>query len=129
VKRPNDPSSATRRTGRHDCNRDAPAGFAAAHGLARLTFTQRTIEVPLPTKTGQFTLSKPLPARISTLGHLLVGRRKEARLTQKDVAKKTGIPRKWVARWERGRAMPDQAQWTKLATILPLPPDSKLVSP
>jgi len=30
--RPNDPSSATRRTGRTDCNRDAPAGFAAAHG-------------------------------------------------------------------------------------------------
>lgn len=28
----NDPSSATRRTGRNDCNRDAPAGFAAAHG-------------------------------------------------------------------------------------------------
>ena len=32
VKRPNDPSSATRRTGRNDCNHDAPAGFAAAHG-------------------------------------------------------------------------------------------------
>ena len=30
--RANDPSSATRRTGRNDCNRDAPAGFAAAHG-------------------------------------------------------------------------------------------------
>ena len=29
---PNDPSSATRHTGRHDCNRDAHAGFAAAHG-------------------------------------------------------------------------------------------------
>ena len=29
---PNDPSSATRRTGRDDCNRDAPAGFAAAYG-------------------------------------------------------------------------------------------------
>ena len=29
---PNDPSSATRRTGRNNCNRDAPAGFAAAHG-------------------------------------------------------------------------------------------------
>jgi hypothetical protein len=28
----NDLSSATRRTGRNDCNRDAPAGFAAAHG-------------------------------------------------------------------------------------------------
>jgi hypothetical protein len=32
VKPANDPSSATRRTGRNDCNRDAPAGFAAAHG-------------------------------------------------------------------------------------------------
>jgi hypothetical protein len=30
--KPNDPSSATRRTGGNDCNRDAPAGFAAAHG-------------------------------------------------------------------------------------------------
>lgn len=28
----NDPSSATRPAGRHDCNRDAMAGFAAAHG-------------------------------------------------------------------------------------------------
>src|ERR1051325_5625678 len=31
-RRPNDPSSATRRTGRNDCNSDALAGFAAAHG-------------------------------------------------------------------------------------------------
>jgi hypothetical protein len=29
---PNDPSSATRRRGGNDWNRDAPAGFAAAHG-------------------------------------------------------------------------------------------------
>ena len=29
---PNDPSSATRRKGRNDGNRDALAGFAAAHG-------------------------------------------------------------------------------------------------
>ena len=32
--RSNDPSSATRRTGRVDCYRDARAGFAAAHGSA-----------------------------------------------------------------------------------------------
>ena len=32
AKWPNDPSSAARRTGRDDCNRDAQAGFAAAHG-------------------------------------------------------------------------------------------------
>src|SRR6266487_3541031 len=31
---PNDPSSATRPTRGHDCNRDAMAGFAAAHGWA-----------------------------------------------------------------------------------------------
>ena len=30
--RSNDPSSATRHAGRDDCNRDAHAGFAAAHG-------------------------------------------------------------------------------------------------
>lgn len=33
---PNDPSSAIRRTGAKDCNRDASAGFAAAHGSATL---------------------------------------------------------------------------------------------
>src|SRR3954465_10303890 len=32
--RPNDPSSATRPAGGVDCNRDAMAGFAAAHGQA-----------------------------------------------------------------------------------------------
>jgi hypothetical protein len=32
AKRPNDPSSATRPAGRNDCNLDAMAGFAAAHG-------------------------------------------------------------------------------------------------
>ena len=32
VNRPNDPSSATRPARRHDCNSDAMAGFAAAHG-------------------------------------------------------------------------------------------------
>src|SRR3954462_3623005 len=37
----NDPSTATRRTGRNDCNRDAPAGFAAAHGSALLSYQRR----------------------------------------------------------------------------------------
>ena len=35
---PNNPSSATRRTGGNDCNRDAPGGFAAAHGQAALSW-------------------------------------------------------------------------------------------
>ena len=49
--RPNDKSSVTRRAGRNDGNRGDGAGFAAAQGLARLTFTQRTVEASLPTKT------------------------------------------------------------------------------
>ena len=32
IKKPNDPSSATRPTRASDCNRSAMAGFAAAHG-------------------------------------------------------------------------------------------------
>lgn len=35
---PNDPSSATRPTKAFDCNRDATAGFAAAHGSALRSF-------------------------------------------------------------------------------------------
>src|SRR5678816_3027281 len=37
-KRPNDPSSGTRRTGRNDGHRDSPAGLAAAHGKAAISF-------------------------------------------------------------------------------------------
>ena len=36
TKTPNDPSSATRRTGRVDCKPRRHAGFAAAHGYAAL---------------------------------------------------------------------------------------------
>jgi hypothetical protein len=71
-RRPNDPSSATRRTGGDDCNRDAPAGFAAAHGRARLTFTQRTIDVPFSIKTEAFGQSKPVSCEIKTISHFRV---------------------------------------------------------
>ena len=50
VKRPNDPSAATRRTGRNDGNCDAPAGFAAAHrhrGRHFLTLSNRS-SFPFP---------------------------------------------------------------------------------
>jgi ribosome-binding protein aMBF1 (putative translation factor) len=117
---PNDPSSATRPAGRHDCNRSAMAGFAAAHGLARLTFTQRTTDVHLATKTKPLSRCNPVSARIETVGQLLVKRRKHAGLTQKITAAKVGIPRKWLGRWERGRALPNQAQWSNLAKVLEL---------
>jgi DNA-binding transcriptional regulator YiaG len=124
----NVPSSATRPTGRVDCNSDAMAGFAAAHGLARLTFTQRTTDVRLPTKAEAFDQSNLLPPRIKTVGRLLVDYRRQMGLTQKQVAGKAGIPRKWLGRWERGRAMPDQARWSTLAAILNLPGELKSLS-
>ena len=37
---PNDPSSATRPAGDVDCNRSAPAGFAAAHGWNGKSLTE-----------------------------------------------------------------------------------------
>src|ERR1043166_1088348 len=96
VMRPNDPSSATRRTGRNDGHRDAPAGFAAAHGLARLTFTQRTVEASLPTKTETVSHGKSNPLVVGTVGHTIIARRQTAGLTQKQLARRAGIPRKWL---------------------------------
>jgi hypothetical protein len=47
---PNDPSSATRPAARHDCNSEAMAGFAAAHGSAI------PVALELGDKRGQSTL-------------------------------------------------------------------------
>jgi ribosome-binding protein aMBF1 (putative translation factor) len=89
--------------------------------LARLTFTQRTVDVPLATKTEVFRRCKPVSAGNMTFGQRLVEYRKERGFTQKEVAEKTGIPRKWLGRWERGRAMPNEVEWQTLAKVLKLP--------
>src|ERR1044072_3866925 len=81
VKRPNDKSSATRRTGRNDCNRDAPAGFAAAYGLAHWTFTQRTIEAPLPPQNQRLWRHNVLKSEVETIGRVIVAGRKQIGLT------------------------------------------------
>jgi len=85
-------------------------GFATAHGLARLTFTQRTIDVPLATKTEVFSLSKPVSIGIQTIGRLLVERRKKVGFDSGGNGTKSRYSRKWLGRWERGRAVPNQAQ-------------------
>jgi DNA-binding XRE family transcriptional regulator len=87
-----------------------------------LTFTQRTIDVPLVTKTGGFRHGNSLlPQMKGTIGDLIIAYRKEAGLTQRQLAVKAGIARKWLGRWERGRAMPNEAQWSQLATVLHFP--------
>ena len=100
-----------------DCNHDALAGFAAAHGLVRLTISQRSIHVLFPYKSSILQYSSTLP-KILTMGDRLVASRKEAGLKQKELAEKSGIPRKWIGRWERDLAIPSAGEWEKLAAVM-----------
>jgi transcriptional regulator with XRE-family HTH domain len=56
----------------------------------------------------------------STLGGSLVAKRKEAGLTQSALAKATQIPRKWLGRWERNRAVPSEEELSKLSQFMEL---------
>ena len=54
------------------------------------------------------------------MGGVLVASRKEAGLKQRELAERSGIPRKWLGRWERNLAIPSPLEWEKLALILNL---------
>ena len=95
------------------------AGFAAAHGLARLTISQRSIHVVLPHKSSILQYSSTIP-KILTMGDVLVASRKEAGLKQTELAEKSRISRKWIGRWERNLATPSPIEWAKLKVILNL---------
>ena len=97
------------------------AGFAAAHGLARLTFTQRTIEAPLPSQNQRFWRNTVLETEIRKLGRTIVAGHRQSGLTQRQLAEVTRIPRKALGRWERGRAMPNDAEWRVVARVLNIP--------
>jgi ribosome-binding protein aMBF1 (putative translation factor) len=84
-----------------------------------LTFTQRTIEVVLPQKPEKFS-HRNTPVT-GTIGSLIVTARRAAGLTQKQLAVKAGMLRRWLGRWERGTALPNEDEWTKLRKILELP--------
>jgi DNA-binding transcriptional regulator YiaG len=101
------------------------AGFAAAHGWARLTFTQRTIEAPLPPQNQQLWPTQVLSDSTQTAAYVIVNNRKNLGLTQRQLAAAAGIPRKWLGRWERGRALPTENEWCKLAVALNLSPAAK----
>jgi DNA-binding transcriptional regulator YiaG len=97
------------------------AGFAAAHGLARLTFTQRSTEVPLSPQNQGLWRKNANQAQVQTAGELIVHARKCKGLTQRQLAAVSGIRRKWLGRWERDRALPTQAEWDILAGVMSLP--------
>jgi len=90
--------------------------------LAHWTITQRTIHVVLPKKTAVSDHGKSTFAQ--TISATIRGARKQAGLTQKKLAEITGIHRQWHGRWERGRALPSLAAWTKLSAWLNLPAPS-----
>jgi DNA-binding XRE family transcriptional regulator len=75
----------------------------------------------LPSKTEVSRHEKPIPAAINTIGDLLVVHRKKAGLTQEQLAQISGIHRQWLGRWERGRALPDAANWSRLQKLLNMP--------
>jgi transcriptional regulator with XRE-family HTH domain len=66
-------------------------------------------------------LNKPFPAKLGTIGGLILAKRKEAGLTQEKLAEISSIHRQWLGRWERGRALPSDEAWSRLQTVLQLP--------
>jgi transcriptional regulator with XRE-family HTH domain len=70
-------------------------------------------------KAPRFYHGKPFPT--GTLGDVIRAQRIEAGLTQKQLATASGVPRYWLGRWERDRALPNQAQWVSLGKVLKLP--------
>ena len=55
---------------------------------------------------------------IEKIGRFIAGRRKNAGLTQLQLAEKLGITDRAVSKWERGRALPDSAIMLELCDIL-----------
>jgi ribosome-binding protein aMBF1 (putative translation factor) len=49
-------------------------------------------------------------------------RRKQAGLTHKQLAAKTGIRLNWIRRFEFDRRLPPQSEWDSLRKFLKLPP-------
>jgi len=81
------------------------------HSYSHLTFAQRTIHVGNLEKTRIFYHAKPFPLEIKTLGDLLMVRRKQAKLTHRQLADKTGISLHCFRRWEYDRCVPSQGEW------------------
>jgi DNA-binding transcriptional regulator YiaG len=98
------------------------SALAPARCWAHWTFTQRTIHVVLASKSAVLKNDKQFSSSVKTPGDRIVAARKEAGLTQEQLAETTGIHRQWLGRWERGRALPSPVDWHRLSGVLHLPP-------
>ena len=54
------------------------------------------------------------------LGSAIRAAREKEGLTQEELAAAVGLPRYWLGRWERGRALPTDSERLKLAQVLRL---------
>ena len=89
---------------------------------SHLTIAQRTIRIENLKKTRIFYHAKPFPLEIKTIGDMLMVRRKQAGLSHRQLAAKTGFSLHWFRRWEYDRCVPSQAEWDAMGKLLDLPP-------
>ena len=82
----------------------------------------------MPEKATVLRHDRPAPAEIKTVGDLIVARRRAVGIKQAELAQATGMHRQWIGRLERGRVLPDVAQWVKLAAVLKLPSEMRAVA-
>jgi hypothetical protein len=76
-------------------------------------------------KAPKFYHEKPFPTR--TPGDVIRARRTAARLTRRQLSAATSVPLYWPGRWERDRALPNQAQWNSLGKSFETSGDAGLV--
>ncbi len=88
--------------------------------LARLTFTQRTIEAPLPPQNQRLWRNAVTDTDGPDFARQIIAGRLQAGLTQRQLAKVAGLPRKALGRFERGRAMPNEVEWNTITRALSL---------
>ena len=84
--------------------------------LAHWTFAQRSTRVILPMKASGNRPAKQNDVR--SFGSAIRAARKKAGLTQEELAASARLPRYWLGRWERGRALPTADQRIKLTQVL-----------
>jgi DNA-binding transcriptional regulator YiaG len=83
-----------------------------------LGIAQRTSQVVFDHFMERFSPRKLIPVNPKTMGDYLVLKRIEANLSQLEVAKKVGVSKRMVRKWEHGHACPIEDHWQILAGIL-----------
>ena len=82
--------------------------------------SQRRISAIFDVKGTRSKTRKPFPDKVKTIGDWLVVKRVEAGLTQTEIAKRLHIGKRRLRAWEQDKCSPTEAEWTRLAAILPL---------